>query len=125
MDIAAFQFAAGGGVKIAIDAACLAKGNMDVDACHEPVNWLGCKYTIFSVCRLSGSSSLLVFNIKMDIEMRKDCVFSVYLRCCHGNGIQFILYEKHNTKIYSSTFCSVGFLCSLRTDVCIPWPVRH
>ena len=45
--------------------------------------------------------------------MRKDWVFSVYLRCCHGNGIQFILYEKHNTKIYSSTFCSVGFLCSL------------
>ena len=32
MDIAAFQFAAGGGVEIAIDAACLAKGNMDVDA---------------------------------------------------------------------------------------------
>ena len=55
MDVAAFQFATGGGVEIAINATCLAKGNMDVDTCHVPVSWLGRKYTIFFCFELSDS----------------------------------------------------------------------
>ena len=108
MDITTFQFAAGGGVEIAIDAACLAKGNMDVDACHEPVNWLGCKYTIFSVCRLSGSSSLLVFNIKMDIEMRKACRMEAVLL-----GLRSAIYT---LSILLFQYCLITFLSSLGMD---------
>lgn len=55
MDVAVFQFATGGGVEIAINATCLAKGNMDVDTCHVPVSWLGRKYTIFFCFELSDS----------------------------------------------------------------------
>jgi len=78
-DVTSLQFAAGGGIEIAVDATCLAEGNMDVDTCHASLDWLGRKYTIFFYAGLGDFFSLLVFNTKMDIEMRKDFVFSLYL----------------------------------------------
>ena len=47
-DIWLFQFATGGRIEIAIDAACLAKRNMNIDACHGMLMDICCKNSLLA-----------------------------------------------------------------------------
>ena len=48
MDVLQLQFAASGGIEIAIDTACLAKRYMNIDACHGMLMDIYCKNSLLA-----------------------------------------------------------------------------